>query len=375
MKLRIWVLGIFMIGCFCSPAYCGMSLTTGTRYDSFNGDPADGTELTIPLGFAYEWDKIFVRLESAYSQADVTSVNEPDGTLSSMTDSRFSLGYLLPDFPVGIRLGLDVNLPSGKSALSELERRAEAGEQNDLFEVDNFGEGLNVGVNLGLAREFGSVGVQLNGAYVVNGEFNPTVEIANDNLDPGDQTLVLAAVNWQASRDVALEVMGAYSHFSKDTIGGEDVFQQGDKLVFGANLRAIYRALRTALSVQYAVHGKNNILIEDALETEPESSNGDEFFGILDLSYAYSASLNLRLLGDLRFYGESDRKDDAEELPLAGQRIRYAVGLGFSHFWNSHISWSVLGKYFILNQDRDVWLEEDADFQGVNLAFGITYAL
>ena len=268
-----------------------------------------------------------------------------------------------------------MNLPSGQAALTELERRAEAGDRNDLFEVDNFGEGLNFGFNLGLAKEFGAVSALLNGAYVVNGEFNPTSEIPNDNLTPGNQALLMATLNWQASKNLTLEVMGAYSHFTEDAVNGEDEFQQGDKLVFGAHLRAIRRAVRTTLSVQYAVHSKNKELFDGELQTEPENSNGNEFFGIFDVSYAYSASLTVRALGDVRFYGESGWQNETGELPVVGQHTRYAVGLGFSHFLNSHVSWSMLGKYFMMDLYRDVWLEENTSFQGVNLAFDITYAL
>ena len=56
---NIFVLDVFILLWCCSSAYSGMVLTTGLRYDSFGGDPADGTELTIPVGFAYEWDKVF----------------------------------------------------------------------------------------------------------------------------------------------------------------------------------------------------------------------------------------------------------------------------------------------------------------------------
>ena len=54
--------------------------------------------------------------------------------------------------------------------------KAEAGDNNDLFEVDDFGQGLNIGASLGLAETFGPLSIAVNGKYRVNGAYDPTTD-------------------------------------------------------------------------------------------------------------------------------------------------------------------------------------------------------
>jgi hypothetical protein len=372
----LFLIGILsvMMGWSGSFASAGIVLSTGARYDNFQEDNSDGAEMTIPLGIAYEGDQLFLRLETAYSQTNVTYTDAPDGYLSSFTDSRFSCIYLLPDLPVGVRLVLDLNLPSGKAQLSEQERLAQAGERNDLFEVDDFGQGLNVGLNIGLIKEFGPTSLLLSGAYVNNGEYNPSTEIPDETFNPGDQALITTSLNWQASSFI-LEALGAYSRFSEDTVNGETSFRQGDKWVFGSNFLAIHQPWRMTFGLQYALNDKNEILTEDRLSTESENSNGDEFYGVFDVRYAYSSAFTLRGLANIRVYGESDLKNATGELPIRGQRIRYAAGLGFFHIVNPQFAWSVPANFLIMDRDADVVFNTSTTFQGINLAVGMTYTL
>ncbi len=121
------------------------------------------------------------------------------------------------------------------------------------------------------------------------------------------------------------------------------------------------------------MQGKNKELVGDTLETEPDNSNGNELFGWFDLTYRVSPKLDLQVLGDIRNYGESDRKSAANGLPFEGRRLRYAVGPGAMYVLNEHVSCNVLAKFFIMEQKRDMLLDQDVTFRGVNLSMGVTY--
>jgi hypothetical protein len=353
-------------------------LSTGLRYDSFTTDQSpetDGSEITIPLGIAYTWQELLIRFDTAYASATVDHSDGSDSSLSSMTDSLVGVSYAFPELPVGLILGLDVNLPTGKATLSESERGAEAGERNDLFEVDDFGEGLNVGLSLGLIKELGAVNLLLDGGYIFYGEYNPTDEIPDDDLDPGDQLLLIGTLNWPVSPRVGFNIFAAYSHFSEDQVNGEDSFQEGDKFVIGGDIRLAYSPFTVILSLQDVLQAKNKDFTAEpgSLETETENSNGNEFFAFLDVVYDYSPNLLFRGIGDIRYYGESDRKSEISGLPYEGKRIRYAFGPGFSYAFNEQLACNGLIKIFIMDQERDILLDEDVTFQGFNLAVGVTY--
>ena len=146
---------------------CGeFALSGGMRCDMFTADlspDTQGYEITTPLGISWQQQQMLVVLETAYSNANV-SVDGDSSTISGFTDTRLSASYAFPQLPLGVILGLDMNLPTGKATLDEHERKAEIGENGDLFEVDDFGEGLNIGPSIGVVKKFGSLSLGGTGA-------------------------------------------------------------------------------------------------------------------------------------------------------------------------------------------------------------------
>ncbi|MCP4376216.1 MAG: hypothetical protein GY794_08600, partial [bacterium] len=190
--------------------------------------------------------------------------------------------------------------------LTESERKVEIGEGGDLFEVDDFGEGFNIAPSIGLVKKFGAVILGGNFAYLFRGEYDPSADTPDDNLDPGDQALLLGTLQWQASRRFSLNGLLAYSHFTEDKIDGEELFQEGDTFTFGLNALYTYKRWSTRASFQQVFQGKNKELnLDEELVTESDNSNGTQSFGLLELLYRYTDTLTFRILGDLRYYGES----------------------------------------------------------------------
>lgn len=383
MKYRMSL--FFIVFCLLSYTYVPLTygefrLSTGLRYDAFADDHTPktvGYETTLPLGLTYRWGRLLLTLDTALSSANVFPGDGADAQLSGLTNTRLSLSYGLPNLPVGMIVGLDLNLPTGKERLNDAQRTAEISENHDLFEIDDFGEGFNVEMSLGLAKQVSVFSLSLNGAYQVNGEYDPTQDFADDDLDPGDRLRMSSLLRWQAASWLDIETSVSYTHFSTDKIQGVKSFQEGEKFSLGTTLH-IHTMLRKPVSVvagfQQTLQAKNRVLdSEQNLRTEPENSNGREFFGMLDLLYHYSPRFTLRLLSDLRYYGESERKSAVNDLPIEGRRVRYAFGPGFIHQPHPRLAFNGLLKYFVLNQEQDVLWERETTFRGLNLAVGLTY--
>jgi hypothetical protein len=376
MKTYVYVLLILVVIMPSPLAYGEMAVSMGVRYDTFSDDQSPegtGTELTLPVGVLYKQERWLLRLEAAYSRARVDLDENTDADIRSFTDTLLAGSYMFLDLPVGIVVGLDVNVPSGKERLRQTEQPAEAGERHDLFEVDNFGEGLNVGLNLGLVKELGPLNLEVSGAYIFKQQYDPTREISGDDLNPGDQTLVFAMLHWKVASWCRVETMTAYSHSFPEKIDGRKSFQEGEKVLLGGTLRLRRHPLEFALGVQNMVQGKGKELVEDTLTTEPENSSNPELFGWFDLTYRVSAKLDLQMRGDIRHYGESDRKMELNGLPFEGERLRYAIGPGAMYLLNDHISCNMLAKFFLMEQKRDILLEQDVTYRGVNVSVGATY--
>lgn len=362
------------------PASAEIMLSTGARYDMFSDDHSPktvGYELTIPIGLLGQWERLAFSVDTALSGANVLPGDGADAELTSLTDTSLAGTYAFLTVPVGISIGVDANIPTGAERLSAEERAAEAGENHDLFEVDDFGEGFDLGVNLGLAKTFGQVSLSLNGGYRFNGEYDPTSDIENDDFDPGDQTRIAALLKWQASSWLNLDASMAYAHFTEDQRDGNASFQEGDRFSLGETFQVntrLGKPVSIVLALQQTFQGKNKILsADDTLDPNTENVNGAEFFGTLDLLYSYSSRCTLRLLSDVRYYGESDIQNDANGLPYEGRRVRYGFGPGVIYQPNARIGLNGLIKYFMLDQSQDVYNEQDTTYRGVNVSVGMTY--
>jgi hypothetical protein len=357
-------------------AYGENSLSTGVRYDAFQDDRSpktDGFEITIPFGITYGWGNLFLSVETAYSHANVAPGASSDANISSVTDTLISASYMFPDLPVGIVAGIDVNVPTGKEQLDAEQRRVEFGENHDLFAVDDFGKGMNVGMSLGVIKEFETLQMGINGAYIFNGQWDPTTDISDDDFDPGDQLLVLALINWQVSSRLTLVSSVTYSRFTADTVDGREDFREGDSLIFGSDLQIDLAPFEVVFSLQDTIQAKNEELAGDKLETEPQNSNGNTLFSLIEITYASSLKLRPQFVGDLRYYGESDRKHEVSGLPYTGRRTRYAVGPGLLYTLSDNLSCHGEVQYVWMKQNRDTTLDQVTTFQGVNLSIGATY--
>ncbi len=317
-QLKVFFLAALLLMILCGnlPHAAGeIFISTGGRYDFFQCDAqadSSGFEVTIPLGAAYRRQSYSLSLETAYSHAAVDPELEGETTLSNVTDTLLSVSYTysFSNQPMGLIVGLDMNLPTGQERLNEQEITAEAGQSNDLFEVDNFGDGFNAGLSVGIVRDFKNMNVGPQGAYIFNGAYDPTTDAPNDELDPGDQILGMALFGWNVSSNLSLAMFTVYSYFFTDLLDGNDNFRQGDNIVLGGNIRYERDPLGIAVSVQGTIQGKNEVMIKESLHTEPDNSNGNDFFGLVDVTYQPFEKVTLRLLGDIRYYGESDYPDN-----------------------------------------------------------------
>jgi len=292
-----------------------------------------------------------------------------------MTDMLVSGAYthVFPDRPIALTFDLDINIPTGKERLTTEEAGAEWGQRNDLFEVDNFGEGLNVGLSVGGMYQFERGVAALQGGYVYSGEFDSTAEQDDDDLDPGDQLLLVGFMDWNVSPQYTVSPFFAYAYFWADKTKGAEHFQQGQQLVLGTNLRIDYDQIGVLVNVQGTLPTKNKVIQDDELKAEADKSNSADIFALTALTYTFSPALNARLQADIRYYGETDFKDESSGLPYSGKRVRYAAGPGVSYQLTSHAAVSGLFKIFMMDQERDAFVKEDLTYKGINANIEMSY--
>jgi hypothetical protein len=88
---------------------------------------------------------------------------------------------------------------------------------------------------------------------------------------------------------------------------------------------------------------------------------------------AHSEALTFQVLGDIRYYGKSERTDEGNGLPYAGERIHYGFGSGVQYTITRSLSCNALIKYIIMQENQDIDLSEDRTITGLNVDVGMIY--
>lgn len=142
-------------------------------------------QFTQPITFSY-WHKDFsYSLNTKYI---VSKNNTPgaSGRVSTLADTTLSLTKHTEKPKFNVDYSLDINIPTGKAALSWSERNARMNE--DLFEVSQFGKGWQFTPGIAVSWKIGKEDMwTLGTSYAFSGSYDPTTDIVNDDISPGNE--------------------------------------------------------------------------------------------------------------------------------------------------------------------------------------------
>ena len=120
----------------------------------------------------------------------------------------------------------------------------------------------------------------MQSAYVYQGPYDPTSDIPDDDLDPGDHLVAVLLAGWQPSHSMTARAFVAYSHFLADTTNGRKSFRLGDKVVLGTDMDYVRGPLGLTVSLQVTVQGKNGC-VRDEEDPFWDSGTGEVLPGLL----------------------------------------------------------------------------------------------
>ncbi len=344
---------------------------TGFHADVWTGGGQDGRQLLAPFGLAFDTPDWGASVRSAYG----TSERDPGGdaptaSITGLTDTTLS-AYLR--FTLGeteFRAGLDVDLPTGVARLKT--RDIPAAQDEDLVAVERFGEGLDFNPTVIAYRNFGAFGVGLGFAYLKTGEFDPTRDVANDDLDPGDQLTGALLVDLYATDTIRLLAGAAYTYFTPDERRGADVLREGDEL--DVRVVAEWRPEPWWLAVTLRDIVRFKAERADAtgrLRTEPRNSNGNDFRAGVTAGYILNDAWSARIAADLR---RVEANDYAADDPFHdGGRTKVAFGPSLTWSPSRTFAMDVGVRYFVLEAKQSPIFPRDTTIRGVHVDLRLTY--
>jgi hypothetical protein len=286
--------------------------------------------------------------------------SEESRSLTNLVDTKMNFSYeFLDKLPVDILVGLDLNLPTGKTRLETLERNRML--DPDLVSIHKYGEGFNVNPTIGMARVWDSWAVGLGVGYLFRGEYDYSEAVID--FDPGDIFSLTGQLLCAVSSQVTMKFYGEMARYDKDRVLGEDYYEESDFLLVGAEMGIGGENLKTTLAVEGIYRGKSKFQeAGSGLLTEDRSSYGDEYRVTLAGSYRIGDSTILR---PQFHYLQVNENDYAQTSPFyIGDRSKISLRVSMlREFANAfHGEFSLSG--YQLDVDRNWYHTDERTYRG-----------
>jgi len=307
-----------------------------------------------------------------------------DFSLNRFTDTIISTFYLFAPLPIlQLRLGVDINLPTGKTDFSNDQINSLFIDNiiADLVPVSSFGKGIGFSPNIIGTLALGkSMQIGFGARYEFSGEYDPTSEVANDNYNPGDSLMLLGSFMYlspNASRFV-LDGQAVFTSRDRDQTLG-DVFKQGDQYKISGRYVIPYKSLSVTLGVSYSTQGKNQAIgSSGGVVTEDRNTNNNQWetylFGTYALAKSFSVTWNY---GYKKTLPNSVNSTD----PLFdGGWTKQTVGGGIIYDLSKLVYMTANISLFRLKNRGDTMQTDtsgnpiNADYDGINTNVGFVYS-
>lgn len=330
-----------------------------------------GRQSISPLTFAYRHEGFDFGFRRAYIDSVNTSQNR-EGRVGTWSDTSLSAAYTFKNLSWPVRINIDYNLPNGKAGLAGSEKNAIMDGQ--LVQQTRFGEGENIAVGVGVTHAFSEQNILGAGlSFLKRGQFSPNSDIANTQLNPGDDTIL--TLQWQHNEQNWMVIGGLiYTQFGVTQRGGLDYFKKGDRT--DVNLTGIYainNTQRIQANLRYSTQGQDRYVNSlGTLQQESANSNGDSAYLNLDWSKTWEGKHTFHVSADyLEIVANS--YDQVNDLYNAGRK-KVGVGLGYDYALTPKSRISIVAKTYEMKDKATPATLRDTKYTGKNIYFNLNHS-
>ena len=350
------------------------TVRSGIHLDAWSANDSSGQgtghEVLVPLGIYYDTPTWGLAARGSVGTAGHDLDNAPSASMTGFTDTTVSGYYRLRLGGTEIRLGLDMDLPTGVSRLST--RDLPAVQDEDLVALQRFGEGFDVNPTVIVYHNFGDWGIGGGVGYLWTGEYDPTKDIPHDDFDPGDE-LTVSVLGDVFLGDV-WRLLGrlAYVHFGTDERGGIETFRENPQLDMTATLEWRPEPWWAVLTLRDIYRFKADRLnAAGQLTEEPENSWGNEIRAGAVVGYIINDVWTVRGIADIRYVAANDYPSSD---PLYdGGRFKVAIGPGVTWTLSRTFDIDASIRGFYLDAERSPVFPAGANILGVHADLRLTY--
>lgn len=362
-----------------------------------------GQQFNIPISVEGRYKDFSLRVLTAETHAELDPRRSPNRSLTHLLDTKVNLSYeILEKLPVDVLIGLDLNLPTGKSNLKLKDRGLIM--DPDLVSITQFGEGFNVNPNLSLAKHWGKLQAGIGVGYIWRGEYNVTTQFLEINdefnrriikyyardYDPGEIFNINAELRYDLLSSLQGRLFGQYVWYGKDQLKKKDFYQEGDlwligmgfeynqkKWDMGFTLRSLFRnksRLKQDLGnvwsypeSEWSIRGLNQ-----PIRTEARNSHGDEWVADFYVRYFLDEKTIIKSFLQGLYVTKNDYPSTSTR--FVGRREKGSLGMGVSRQLLPYLEGELFAKGFLMH-DEERFLPEflsERNYRGYSVGFYLT---
>lgn len=343
------------------------SAGTGAHYDTFDTGQSKekGSQFYVPLNVRTGPDSpFFLGVGSGWVDTSYQPASGGEKVrVKTPLDTNLTAFYTIPWGGACFRLGASANLPTGKATLSARERTAEIDRNyGDLVGVTNFGRGFDANPGFSMALPLGKLTLGVGFSHNKTGSYDPTSDVANDKLDPGDETTGKLSIGWDGDR-VRFLIGGRYMAVGADKVEGKEIFREGGQAAANLKIEVFPAPVGFSLESSYQAWAKNKQATGDGgLAAEEVASFGTDWRYRVGVQYVPVKNLTLELFANGHTVQANDYAKSSAYFD--GGRNALEGGLGFDYSILAFISFNGRFAYQNVKDKADAALSQDTTYKG-----------
>jgi hypothetical protein len=352
-------------------AHAGLSFESGVQQEYWEDTKdSSGSQTLVPLRIEWSRGNATIGLLSGAVHATVDPPGSADRSLTHTLDTKLNLSYVVEGkLPVDFLVGMDFNLPTGKTDLSIADLALI--QDPEIVSITTFGEGVNINPTISLAKVWGPWSAGLGFGYNVRRTYDFSTDAGLADYDPGDILSLNALVQRESSRGYVGRIFGKFSRFGKDRLRGADLFREGDYRMLGVGISRAGAKWEADVNLRGTFRGKAEILSVGSLVTEPERSRGDEWSA--EASVRYALRKDVSLSGSVRGLIVEENGYSGGSSRHNGSKEKIALSVGYDRRFASGMAAGVSLKGFLMTEEAQSvpLIREERTARGIALAFRI----
>ncbi len=347
-----------------------VSFSTGFNYYYWESTKREkGQQFYMPVSIEATVKDFTFRVLAGY----MYNYYDPQGSAShdadDILDTKVNLSYYLEDvIGIDVLFGLDFNVPTGRTSLSDDD--VDALMDPDLVPITSWGEGFDINPTVTLVKSWEKIDVGVSGGFLWRDSYDYSKEF--EDYDPGDIWRVTGEFRYYPTDSWMLRFYTSYTWYGEDEVDGDDFYEPGDLLEFGAGLTYEKSPWRFNLGLSSYFREKDRIETPAGnVRKEDHNSYGDEFSVRSSLKYTISDKQSI--YGMVNLLRVEPNGYDHEDRFYKGRRQKAEAGLGWQWEFVKDYKLQLVSSFYILHDEETAeHPTSNRTYRGASVRLGLT---